>query len=241
VLNALPKTRREVPLVESRAVGAFYDSIHVATKDRPSIVTVLNELRGQGLMRFFVGPLENGWVGVYPSEQDLEGEVARELAERTKRPVIALAVYDSDYFIYRIYLDGSLLEAASSPGGEIGIPGAIVETDDEKGRAFADLLGDEKRIRKWRRLLSRLRRGRWWSYLAFGGWLIFWRLPLTRRLRARLFRQMRGPFADSHLFDAADILGIKNAATSYDYLDRGDDDGVTELAAFEHIPARHVG
>jgi WD40 repeat protein len=132
-------------------MGAFYDSVQIRSDDHEAVRTLLEELARKKKRRFLLGPVLNGWIGVYPN-QDVAA--ARDLARRLRVELLALNVHDDDIFLYEYYRDGKRADRYNSA------PDYFEEVSDKERRMLrgrpellAHLVSDPARFQT---LLGRL-------------------------------------------------------------------------------------
>jgi hypothetical protein len=157
--------------------------------------------------RFLLGPPLDGWIGVYPDGSGQDFGIARALARRLPGELIAMLAHDDDIFAYEYYRDGRRIDQYDS------IPDYFKPVSEEQRR--------------------RLRgRPETFAHLASDP-------AKFAAIRERLAAQAtdRAVFA-SELLDAfADALGIRNAVTSYEYLQENEEtDDVEGWDQFLHVP-----
>jgi hypothetical protein len=140
-------------------MGAFYGSVQVRAEDRDRVKAAADEVARHWQIRMLIGPVLNGWVGVYPEGSGQDGTVSRDLAQRISGDVLHFLVHDEDIFAYWLYRDGRLVDSFHSRPGYFGEKGrAEEERMVGNAEAFRPLIGD--RIDQLRPLLAR--EGRPW-------------------------------------------------------------------------------
>jgi len=156
--------------------------------------------------KLLLGPVLNGWIGLY-LDDSLPGEgLAGEISKSLTNDVLDLVVHDSDIFIYNFYQQGRLVdEYSSSPDYFEQVSAAEHVRLQGKPEAFLDLLGSDEKLSELRSLLS------------------------SKDDEEFLF-------AENRLEKFADLLGIKNTLSSYEYLTNGEWDGIDGKREFIHIP-----
>jgi hypothetical protein len=155
--------------------------------------------------RLLVGPALRGWVAVYPSGNGQNDRVARRLAKHVAGDVVYVMVHDSDVFAYSVFRDGKLIDQFNSQPDYFG-----AASDKEK----AKLRG---RPEKFAHLL-----------------------PDPARLEdlRSLLAPDKAPgtvFADRLLAKFAELLGLANVDTAYEYL-MEEDEGIEGREEFVHVP-----
>ena len=101
-------------------MGAFYGSVQVRSEDRNRVKAAADEVARQRQIRMLIGPVLNGWVGVYPEGSGQDGTVGRDLAQRISGDVVHFLVHDEDIFAYWLYRDGQLIDSFHSRPGYFG-------------------------------------------------------------------------------------------------------------------------
>ncbi len=187
-------------------MGGFYGSVQVRCDDRQRVRSALDDLSGKK-NRFLLGPVLNGWVGVYPDGAGQDFGVARTLARRLGGELVALLVHDDDVFAYEYYRDGKRIDQYNSMPDYFG---AVSEKEK------AQLRGRPATLRHLAHDPSRFD-------------------ALATRLAGQA--NAPSVFASELLEEFAGVLGIKNALTSYEYLKENDETDETEgWDQFVHVP-----
>ena len=57
-------------------MGAFYGSVQVRSKDRDPVKAAAEEVARQRQICMLIGPVLNGWIGVYPEGSGQDGTVS---------------------------------------------------------------------------------------------------------------------------------------------------------------------
>jgi WD40 repeat protein len=189
-------------------MGGFYGSVQVKTTDRDRVRSALEELaRSSG--RFLLGPVLNGWVGVYPEGGGQDFDVARDLAQRLGGELIASLVHDDDIFAYEYHRDGELVDQYNSIPDYFGEEVSEAERQELAGRpeTMAHLASDPEKF-----------------------------ATFAQRMAAQA--ETHDPFASGLLEEFAEALGIRNAMTSYEYLKVNEEvEDIEGWDLFVHIPA----
>jgi hypothetical protein len=188
-------------------MGGFYGSVQIRSDDRDSVRSALDQL-AQKKQRFLLGPPLDCWIGVYPDGSGQDFGVARSLARRLSGELIAMLVHDDDVFAYEYYRDGRRIDQYNP------IPDYFGEAVSEKER--------------------RLLRGRPESFAHLAS-----DPEKFTAIRDRLAAQAydRVVFASELLQEFAEALGIRNAITSYEYLQEHEEtDDVEGWDEFIHVP-----
>jgi hypothetical protein len=129
------------------------------------------------------------------------------LARRLETDVLYLMVYHSDIFFYSFFRNGELLnEYSSDPDYFEEASPAERERLKASPELFRELAGSPEGLMEITRLLNR----------GIGA--------------------IEFDFEENRLEIFAALLGIRNALTSYDYLTRGEHDGIERWKEFVHIP-----
>jgi hypothetical protein len=188
-------------------MGGFYGSVQIRGEDRDAVRAALEQL-ARKKRRFLLGPAIGGWIGVYPDGSGQDLGVARALARRLPGELIAMLVHDDDIFAYEYYRDGRRVDQYNS------IP---------------DYFGEEVSEKERQRLRGRPER---FAHLA-GDPAKF--AAVRKRLAAQAHE--REVFAFELLQAFADALGIRNAVTSYEYLQENEEtDDIEGWDEFLHVP-----
>src|SRR5262245_22998167 len=108
-----------LPNGESR-MGAFYGSVQVRSEDRSDVKTVAAEVARALHARILVGPVIDGWIGLYPDMNGQNGAVGPAIAEQIDADVLHLIVHDDDIFAYWLYRRGELVDSFWSLPGYFG-------------------------------------------------------------------------------------------------------------------------
>lgn len=188
-------------------MGAFYSSIQVRGEDRDAVKTALAGIASEGGHKYLLGPVLDGWIGVYSDHYGEDGECSAALSKRLHTIVLSLMVHDSDVFFCNFFRNGELLNAYSSdPDNFETVSASEHERLKAKPELFRDLVKSPKEFGELSQLLDR------------GG-------------AAPQF-----DFEEYRLEKFASLLGIWNTLTSYEYLTEGERDGVKDWKKFIHIP-----
>ncbi len=187
-------------------MGGFYGSIHVKTEARASVQQAAAAIARRRKTRFLLGPALNGWVSLYPAEHGQDERIARAIARAIPGDVVYVLVHDDDIFAYNYYQDGKSIDEFNSRPDYFAPVSARIKAR-QHGRPH---------------LLQEL--------LAPGKTLE----ELTTLLSAENVEQTT--FAFDLLQRFADLLGLPNAVTSYEYLMDGETEGTERWEDFKHIP-----
>jgi len=136
-------------------MGSFYDSIHVRTKSYDLVENALIELaKGDGY-KFYLAPVINGWVSLFPCKYGDE-MLAREISKQTQMNVLHLMIYDDDIFYYLYYHGGELIDEYDSRPDYFGEKVTTKERKRLKGKpeVFRELVDSEGKIGRIRKILN---------------------------------------------------------------------------------------
>lgn len=188
-------------------MGAFYQSIQAKHENRDAVVSAVESLLAEKNGRALIGPVINGWIGIYVKRSAWAESFTSNLSARLKADVLDLVVHDSDIFFYNYYRDGQLMdEYCSCPDYFKKVPKAEHQRLKGKPEAFRELIGSEKKLAELEALLK-----------------------ASRGLDEFLFEENR-------LENFAELFGIANTLTSYEYLTNHESDGIEGRKQFIHIP-----
>lgn len=101
-------------------MGGFYGSIQLRTENRDQVIEVVADVTRSMQIRALVGPLINGWIGVYPQDGGQDDRVGAQIASSLDCHVIHLIVHDDDIFAYWLYRDRKLVDSFWSLPGYFG-------------------------------------------------------------------------------------------------------------------------
>lgn len=195
-------------------MGAYYSSIQVRSTDREAVKRALEEVAKECNKKFLLGPMLDGWVGVYPDELGQE-RCAASLAKRCGGIVLHLIVHHSDIFYYNFFKNGELLNEFSSD------PDCFEEVSAEerqrlkaKPEIFRELLSSPEDFAEMTRILEQ--KGRTEESLVEDEFVV-------EEYRMEKF---------------AKLVGIRNTLTSYEYFTQGEYDGLKGWREFIHVPDR---
>lgn len=193
-------------------MGAYYSSIQVRSTNREAVKAALEEVAKECHKKFLLGPMLDGWVGVYPDESGQE-RCAALLARRCGGIVLHLIVHHSDIFFYNFFKNGELLNEYSSD------PDAFEEVSAEerqrlkaKPEIFRELLSSPEDFAEMTRILEQ--KGHTDESLVEDEFLV----------------------EEYRMEKLAKLLGIRNTLTSYEYFTRGEYNGVKDWREFIHVP-----
>jgi len=95
-------------------MGAFYGAIHVKSEYKGEIKEALKKINESTKARFYISPVIDGWVGVYPDNHGQDEIIAEKLTAEIKNEIIQLIVHDDDVFIYTFHKNGKLIDRYNS-------------------------------------------------------------------------------------------------------------------------------
>lgn len=136
-------------------MGGFYDSIHVRTESYDLIRDILTELAKSKGHKFYLAPVINGWVSLFPSNYWQES-LACEISKQIDTDVLQMMVYDDDIFRYLYYQRGDLVDEYNSQPNYFGEKVSAKERKRLKGRpeVFRELVSSDAKIKKIRKILK---------------------------------------------------------------------------------------
>jgi hypothetical protein len=124
-------------------MGAFYGSVQVRSEDRSGVKAVAEEVARALHASMLVGPVIDGWVGLYPEMNGQNVAVGAALAAQISADVLHLIVHDDDVFAYWLYREGQLVDSFwSLPGYFDEGNRAHEEAMSGDPNAFRPILGD---------------------------------------------------------------------------------------------------
>jgi len=136
-------------------MGAFFDSIHVRTKNSGTVQKALEQIAKEADCKFLLGPALNGWTSIFPNDSGKDDEICAKIARLIPDDVFHLIVHDDDIFIYCFYRNGQLIDEYNSWPDSFD---EISEEDKQKCRGrpelFQDMLRDQKSLGKLKTLLT---------------------------------------------------------------------------------------
>ena len=189
-------------------MGSWYGSIQLRTEDRPRVLQALAELADQTKLKFYLGPTLGGWIGVYPKEHGQDAQTGHALVQKLGCEAFHLIVCDDDVFAYNFFRNGRLTdEYWSTPGYYSEQRRAEDEQQCGNPQCYAHLLGDA--------------------------------LPAVTRLLQRASRHVEDEYQGcegDRLQCFAELLGIQNVVTAYEYLADKEVTGITRWHDFLHVP-----
>lgn len=124
-------------------MGGFYDSIHIRTLDRACVKATVESIARSINIRCLLGPVINGWVGVYPDVHGQEPNISRDIARQIDAEVLHLMVHDDDLLAYWLYRNRELVDSYWSKPGYFGEENrAEEETRCGNAEQFQAFVGD---------------------------------------------------------------------------------------------------
>jgi hypothetical protein len=189
-------------------MGGFYGSVHIRTEDRSPIQAAVEALAKKTKRQFLIGPALGGWVSVYPDGNGQDEATAHVLAASVPAHLIYVLVHDDDVLVYQYFSGGSRIDQFNSSPDYFG---AVSEQDQEQSRGDPALL---------RPLLT-------------AGHSVD---ELTALLAPNDDNEVT--FESERLARFAELLGLPNAVTAYEYLMAGETDDIVGWDDFIHVPDR---
>jgi len=101
-------------------MGGHYGSVQVRSGDRNAVKAVAEHVANAMKIRLLIGPVIDGWVGLYPENNGQDEKVGQEVARLTDGHVLHLLVHDDDIFAYWLYHDRHLIDSYWSVPGYFG-------------------------------------------------------------------------------------------------------------------------
>jgi hypothetical protein len=139
-------------------MGAFYGSIQIYTPHRDAVLRAATDAAMRAGIRCFVGPVLQGWVGVYPAGSGQDQRIGAAIAQSVGGDVLQAIVHDDDVMAYWFWYRGELTDSYwSSPGYFNPADRAAQEQMSGDPQAFGPLV--EKRSKEMLRILARTDRG----------------------------------------------------------------------------------
>lgn len=135
-------------------MGAFYGSIQVRSDNHAAVKDAAEKVGRERNDRMLVGPVIDGWVGLYPDMNGQSSSIGTAVAAQLEADVLHLIVHDSDVFAYWYYQRGELIDSFWSAPGYFGEENrAQEEAMAGNVEAFRLILGD--RVKRLAKLLRR--------------------------------------------------------------------------------------
>jgi len=192
-------------------MGAHYRSLQIKCENRDAVIAAAENLVTAHNGRLFIGSKINGWTGLYLDNSAPTEAFAIAFAKQLNASVLDLMVHDSDIFIYNFYRGDQLIDEYSSRPDYFEEV-SVAEHQRLKGKPEV-----------FRNLVDSDNK------LAELGSLL-----TTHDDEEFVFEENR-------LEKFAELLGIENTLTSYEYLTRGEWDGINGRKQFVHIPDLTAG
>jgi hypothetical protein len=101
-------------------MGAFYGSVQVRSEDRDRVKAVAEDVARRLQIHMLIGPVLNGWIGVYPEGSGQDQQVGEALFQELKTTVWHVLVHDDDILAYWLWHDGRLVNSYHSTPGYFG-------------------------------------------------------------------------------------------------------------------------
>jgi len=136
-------------------MGGFYDSIHARTESYQLIMDLLNKLAKSKGHKFYIAPVINGWISMFPKNYGHES-LACEISRHIEADVLQMMVHDDDVFRYLYYRKSKLIDEYNSCPDYFGGKISAKEKKRLKGNpeVFRGLVGSEDKLKKLRKLLK---------------------------------------------------------------------------------------
>ena len=135
-------------------MGSFYGSIQVRLDDHAAVKDAAEKVGRTQNVRMLVGPVIEGWIGLYPDMNGQSDPVGAAVALQLDADVLHLIVHDSDVFAYWYYQRGELVDSFWSAPGYSGEENrAQEEAMAGNVEAFRPIVGD--RVKRLAKLLRR--------------------------------------------------------------------------------------
>jgi hypothetical protein len=187
-------------------MGAHYRSLQIKTENRDAVILLAEHLAKSHKGRLLIGPQLNCWTGLYCDDSVPAEAFASNISEQLKTVALDLMVHDSDIFLYSFYRDGRLIDQYSSRPDYFE---EVPLAEHQRLTGKAEVFSD---LLGSGEKFSELQ-----SLLASNGKEEF-------------------VFEENRLEKFADLFGIENTLTSYEYLMAGEWEGINGRKHFVHIP-----
>jgi hypothetical protein len=137
-------------------MGGFYGSIHIRTDEYDLIKNILQDMAKKEGRKFYLGPVINGWVGVFPDNCGQDDSVSLAIAKRLEDDVLHLVVHDDDIFCYWYYRNGKLIDKYNSLPDYFGeeIPEKEIRKLQGQPEVFAHVVDHLGKIDEIREILE---------------------------------------------------------------------------------------
>lgn len=135
-------------------MGGHYGSVQVRSEQRQAVMDAAAEVMRARHIKCLVGPVINGWIGIYPENGGQDQLVGEAIAQRLGGEVIHLLVHDDSVMAYWYWRHGELIDSFWSKPGYFGEE-ELHKQEEMTGRA--DLLAQmaPAKERELRELLKR--------------------------------------------------------------------------------------
>ena len=98
-------------------MGGFYGSVQVRTEDRRRLVHVAGQVATAQGIRCLIGPLLEGWVGIYPEGAGQDDRIGQAIAREISGEVLQAVVHDDSVMAYWFWFNGEIADCYwSNPG-----------------------------------------------------------------------------------------------------------------------------
>jgi hypothetical protein len=187
-------------------MGAFFGSVHFRTEDRNAVRRLLERVAARRRCRFLLGPALHGWVAAYPEMHGQDERVVNAVVKHFAGEALHVLAHDDDIFAYTYFQDGKVADEYNSSPDYFGEAELHVR---EASRGSPELL----------------------AHLLAPG-------RTSDELQALLSpEEAEGALFKGELLRRfAELLGLPNALTSYEYLQAGESEGVEGWDEFLHVP-----
>ena len=189
-------------------MGSFYGCVYTRGVDAGTVRDALLEICRKRPCNVLLAPEIRGWIAIYPHHGGQDESIAKDLARRLKTAeILYVTVHDSDIFAYHYYRNGRRVDQYNS---------------------WPDYFGSVSPATR------RAQRGKPEALRPLLG-----SAADMEALRAIIDSRHPGGSldADAQFDHFAELLGLPNHATAYDYLMRSDeDDRIERRAEFVHVP-----
>jgi hypothetical protein len=187
-------------------MGGFYGSIHIQGANQQTIKDALEPIAKKHKARFLIGPPRNNWVSVYPHTNGQDDRLAEKIARAVRGECVHVVVHDDDLFAYDYFRDGERIDSYNSRPDYFR---KVSTRERDRLRGRPELL----------------------RHLLLPGKSLE---ELTNLLSDD--DEEKSVFASDELERFADLLGLPNVITAYEYLMDGETDGTDGWDEFIHVP-----
>lgn len=101
-------------------MGGHYGSVQIRSEDRIAVKAVAEQVANTRKTRLLLGPVIDGWIGLYPENNGQDEKVGQEVARLLDGYVFHLLVHDDDIFAYWLFHNRQLLDSYWSAPGYFG-------------------------------------------------------------------------------------------------------------------------